>query len=166
MKKYAKRMVLVLILLLAIPIAVVYIWSSIIINKTYSVPFSNLHIPTDTASVYEGERLLDIEHCNSCHGKQFSGRALDTTSQALIVAPNISKIIPEYSNEELERLIRHGIKKTGMSIFFMPSYMYYGLKDESVVKIIAYLRTIKPVPAKTDLPSSTSYFFMGRLKII
>ena len=156
-----------MMILIALAIAIVYIWSALIMSKTYNVPLTTIHISSDTATVREGARLIRIEHCRECHGEQFTGRAFHHfNNKADLVAPNITPIVSTYSNEELERLIRHGVKKNGKSVFFMPSHMYYELKEESVAKIIAYLRTLKPMPTPSDLPFSSTFYPLGRLDII
>ena len=155
-----------MIILIALPMAIVYIWSAFILNRKYHVPLSVIHIPNDTISVREGERLVRIEHCGDCHGLNFTGRVyrkIDYVAQ--LAGPNITTIISGYSNEELERLIRHGVKKNGKSVYAMPSAMYYQLKDESVEKIIAYLRTLKPVLSSREAAALT-YYPLGRLRII
>jgi cytochrome c553 len=138
-----------------------------IMIKTYDLPFTSLNIPTDSASIREGARLVRIAHCKDCHGEQFRGRVFrEFDYKVKLVTPNVTQIVPDYSNEELELLIRHGVKKNKRSVYFMPSPMYYELKDESVAKIIAYLRTIKPLTTPKNLPDGHSLYPLGRLEII
>jgi cytochrome c553 len=166
-KIYVKRIVFSLVLLIVLPIAIVYMWSTVILDKSYNIPLSGVHIPNDTASIREGERLARIAHCAHCHGDHFSGGVVSKTDYiAQFVAPNITKIIPGYSNEELERLLRHGVKKNGQSVYSMPSDMYYQLKEESINKIIAYLRSLPPVPSTANIPALTTYYLLGRLRLI
>jgi cytochrome c553 len=162
-----KRFIISLLVLTVLAFATVYIWSSSLLNKKYKVPFTKLEIPTDTASGREGERLIRIEHCRDCHGEQLTGRIFDNIpNTAKLIGSNLTTIIGEYSNEELERVIRHGVKKNGTSVYFMPSEMYYELSDEAVAKMITYLRTLKPLPSPSDMPSSSVYYPLGRLKLI
>src|SRR5690349_17103624 len=107
-----KRIIIGFFVLIALAFATVYIWSALLLNKKYKVPFTKLDIPTDAASVREGERLIRIEHCRDCHGEQFTGRIFDKIpNTAKLVGSNLTTIIGDYSNEELERVIRHGVKK-------------------------------------------------------
>ena len=165
--KPIKGIVVGIVLLIILPLSIVYIWSTIILHKTYYIPLTAIHIPNDTASVREGERLTRIAHCAHCHGDKFSGGVVDKVDYvAQFIAPNISSIIPNYTNEELERLIKDGVKKNGQSVYIMPSVMYHGLKEGSIAKIIAYLRTIRPVPSTPGIPASTTYYPLGLLQII
>ena len=113
-KTLVKRTVICIVLLVILPLATVYTWSTIILTKTYNIPLTATHIPNDTASIREGERLTRIAHCAHCHGDKFSGGVVANVDYvAQFIAPNITSILPDYTNEELERLIRDGVKKTG-----------------------------------------------------
>jgi len=169
MKKniFIKRTVPALLFLIITAAAVFYLWSNAIMNRTYPVPLANVNIPTDSASVKEGERLLHIEHCSDCHGARLTGQIFpDAEPLATLVAPNLTQIIPTYSNAEIERLLRDGVKKDDRSIFVMPSYMFRQLKEESIAKIIAYLRTLPPLPTTPGLPQESTFHFSWRLKLI
>jgi mono/diheme cytochrome c family protein len=147
-------------------LAIVYCWSTLIIHKTYDIPLTAISIPSDTAAIREGARLVRIEHCRNCHGEKLEGTFQHIPYRTILVAPNITTLVATYSNEELERLIRHGVKKNGESVFAMPSQMYFYLKDESVANIIAYLRTLKPIPSSPDLPASSSFYPLSRWELI
>lgn len=155
-------------LLLLLILAVVYSWSTIILNKTFSVPMATVQIPHDPESIVEGERLVHIEHCGDCHGAQLTGAVFRDMSPkiATLVAPNLTQVIPTYSNEEIVRVLRYGVKKNGYSVYEMPVSMYHQLKEKSVVNIIAYLRTLPPLPTPPGVPAQSSFTFSGRLKLI
>ena len=165
-KKIIKRIAYSIISVIILVVAIIYIWSTLILDKTYNVPLAVVQIPNDSASIKEGHRLVEIEHCGDCHSEDLRGNVFfEQKYVAEIVAPNLTKVIPTYSNAELERLIRHGIKKDGHSVNIMPSFMFYQLKEESVDKMIAYLRTLHP-EADTLNGATTNFEFLGRLAII
>jgi mono/diheme cytochrome c family protein len=154
------------VFLLIATLATIYIWSTVILNKTYNIPLAAVHIPKDSASIIEGARLVHIAHCGGCHGDNLTGKVFeDVKPLATLVAPNLTRVIPTYSNEEIKRLLRYGVKKNGHSLYIMPAFMYHELKEESVSKIIAYLRTLKPVQ-NPGLPNESSFKFLGRLLLI
>ncbi len=166
-KDLLKRTGLAIMILILAALSVIYIWSNAIIDKTYDVALTQVVVPEDSASVREGARLLHIEHCSDCHGARLTGQIFpDAEPLATLVAPNLTQIIPTYSNAEIERLLRDGVKKDGRSIFVMPSYMFRQLKEESILKIIAYLRTIQPLPTTPGLPRKSTFHFSWRLKLI
>jgi cytochrome c553 len=166
-KKIIKGIVIGLLIIIIVPFAAVYMWSAIIIHKTYNVPLTAIHIPNDTTSIKEGERLTRIAHCAHCHGDKFNGGVVAKVDYvAEFIAPNITNLLPGYTDEELQRLIKDGVKKDGQSVYVMPSIMYHGMKEESVAKIIAYLRTLHPLPSSAGVSASTTYYPLGRLQII
>ncbi|MBL7857982.1 MAG: c-type cytochrome [Cyclobacteriaceae bacterium] len=68
--------------------------------------------------------------------------------------------IGRYTDGELYRVITTGVNKDGRSIFPVMPYLYYGkMDDEDVYSIIAFIRTLDPVP--NEVPESTSNFPMN-----
>jgi mono/diheme cytochrome c family protein len=57
-----------------------------------------------------------------------------------LVAPNLSRLVPSYSDAELGRAIRHGIRRDGTGLFAMPSASFFHLSDEDLGRLIAHLR--------------------------
>jgi hypothetical protein len=43
---------------------------------------------------------------------------------ARLVAPNVVRAIKAYSNPELARLLRHGVRPNGSGVVVMPSSMF------------------------------------------
>lgn len=69
------------------------------------------------------------------------GLFFDEPKIARIVAPNLTEVVREYSDAELERVIRRGVRRDGRSVFAMPSPMFAHLTDEDLGRIIAFLRS-------------------------
>jgi mono/diheme cytochrome c family protein len=68
--------------------------------------------------------------------------------------------IAGYTDGELYRLITTGVNKKGEAIFPVMPYPYYGKMDpEDVKAIIAYIRTLPPIPS--NVPESKSNFPMN-----
>ncbi|MCG2459270.1 c-type cytochrome [Flavobacteriaceae bacterium F89] len=163
-----KKIVLALVVLMVLIIGTVYLWSTLLLYKTYSIVPTAVQLPVDSASLREGARLTRIAHCGGCHGEDFTGRVFEDIDPkiATLVAPNLTQLVPKYTDGELVRVIRYGIKKNGHSVYIMPAFMYHELKEESVAKIIAFLRTLKPEPDSQRLPNNSSFTFKGRLSLI
>ena len=66
-----------------------------------------------------------------------------------VSAPNLPSILPLYSDSELARLIRFGVKRDGTSALGMISYTFYPLSDSDLSNIVAHLRRQPPQPAVT-----------------
>jgi mono/diheme cytochrome c family protein len=139
--------------LLLVAAAVVYLVSESKMNGRYATAVSAIVVPTDAAAISEGRRLATIRGCNGCHGARLEGKVfLDQPALARIIAPNLSRIVPTYSNADLVRVIRHGVRPSGRSVVVMPSEMFFNLSDADLGAIIAYLRSAPPVDH--DLPTN------------
>ena len=57
-----------------------------------------------------------------------------------LVAPNLTRVVPSYSDAELARAIRHGVRRDGTGLFAMPSASFYHLSDEDLARLLAFLR--------------------------
>jgi cytochrome c553 len=64
-----------------------------------------------------------------------------------ITAPTLSQVLPTYSDEELVRLIRYGVKRDGTSAVGMTSYTLWALGAQDLANIIAHLRRQPALPA-------------------
>lgn len=62
-------------------------------------------------------------------------------------APTLTQVLPGYSDEELVRLIRYGVKRDGTSAVGMSSFTLWALGDRDLANIIAHLRRQPALPA-------------------
>jgi cytochrome c553 len=145
-----------------IGVAVIYTQSHLMITKTYPVPLSVLTAAIDAPAVAEGERLARIRGCyGGCHGTRLEGEIFwDEPGVARIAAPNLTMIVRQYSDPELERVIRRGVRQNGRSVFAMPSDMFAGLADEDLQAIIAFLRS---QPEEDGIGPTTEVGLVGRV---
>ena len=118
------------------------------LHRRFETRDAVLSIPTDSASIHEGERLARIRGCVGCHGSDLSGKDwFDEPIVARITSANLTEVARSYTDAQLERAIRHGISADGRNLIVMPSDMYYHLSDSDLAKLIAFLRQ---VPAASD----------------
>jgi mono/diheme cytochrome c family protein len=117
-------------------------------------------------SVERGEYLVrGPGGCGNCHtpmnedgfitNMELAGRLVVDSDEFTAYAPNITPagIVGEWSDEELARAIREGIRPDGSLIGPpMPFPMYRGLSDNDVASIVAFLRTLPPV--ENEVPES------------
>ena len=123
-------------------------------GKVYDVKPLPIAKSDDPAVIARGEHLSkSLAGCSlrDCHGSDWSGgRLIDMGPVGTFVAPNVTNVLSAYSDGELARLIRHGIKNDGRSICFMPVGDLNWLSDDDVKAVVSYARTIKP----SDKPSA------------
>lgn len=134
--------------LAAIAYAIVYVQSERILAKKYPAPSVALSVPTDAASIAEGRRLATIRGCfDGCHGKGAGGVVFfDEAIIARLNAPNLTAAVRKFSDAELVAIIRHGVRPDGRSLFVMPAEAFAYLTDDDLARIIAFLRSLPPVP--------------------
>jgi mono/diheme cytochrome c family protein len=148
---------------------VVYVVSERQARRTYDAPGSPVSVPGDSASIREGERLARIRGCTGCHGALLEGDVfVDEPLLARVVSPNLTIAAREYTDAELERIIRHGIRPDGRSMVVMPSGMFSVLDDADLGRVIAYVRSVPPVPGHPREvrigPLARLMFALGKVK--
>lgn len=133
------------------------------LDRTFDVPVTKVSVADDEATLAEGERLARLRGCfGGCHGKTVNGSVfLEAPDGTVVVAPDLGRIVQDYSVEDLERLIRHGVRPDDTSVIVpMPATMFYHLSDEDLGAIIAFLKSQQP----GDEPAPSTYVGpLGRL---
>jgi cytochrome c553 len=154
-----------LISIAALGAVYVYVVSERELTRLYYVPLQAYNAPSDAESIRRGERLATLVGCaNSCHGKDMEGRVLfDEPGVARIIAPNLTKVLREYSDPELLRLLRHGMKRDGTTTWAMPSAMFAHISEEDLGDIIAYVRS---APEREGPMRETTMRPLGRVGIL
>jgi mono/diheme cytochrome c family protein len=107
--------------------------------------------------------------CGNCHtptgpagpelDKELTGSKVDDSAMMVAWAPNITPAgeIAGWSDAELAKAIREGIRPDGTLIGPpMPFTFYRHLSDTDLAAIVAFLRTLKPIPS--DIQESVYNF--------
>lgn len=168
MKKILKWMGFVvagLAVIVSLLLAGVYFTSSRELDRVFTVAdTATLTIPTDLAEIAEGHRVAQLAGCLHCHGDTLKGGLVDDIPNLVrLVAPNISTVLPKYSDAQLATVLRKGVKPDGKSVLFMPSEMFRHLSDRDLGRLIAYLRTV-PVTLEGET-QKTEVRVIGRVLI-
>lgn len=138
---------------------VIYIYSNQ--APIYDAPYPNISASSATEVIAHGEYLFyGPAHCAGCHAPRDQVKALEAGKMVLpsggedfhlpigsIYAPNITPHeitgIGRYSDGEIARTLRYGIKPNGHAMIdFMP---FYDMNDYDLTAIISFLRQIQPV---------------------
>ncbi|OYY91581.1 MAG: hypothetical protein B7Y45_02650 [Sphingomonas sp. 28-66-16] len=124
---------------------IVYLASERIIRADHVIAARPIAVPHDDASVAEGARLATLVGCPSCHngGKGGVWTPVDWKI-GQIAPPAIARKLAAYSDVDVVRLIRHGVKRDGSTLFVMPSWSERYLADDDLGRVIAWARTLKP----------------------
>jgi cytochrome c553 len=145
-------------------VAYLYIASEVVIARKYDVPLTDVRVTADEDAIRRGERVATIVGCNNCHGPELAGTTMfDQPGVARIHAPNLTRVLKQYTDAELQRLLRHGVKRDGVSTWIMPSYMFSHLTDEDLAAVTAYVRS---KPEREGDVSGVSIHALGRLGVV
>ena len=57
-----------------------------------------------------------------------------------ITAPSLTEVLPTYTDGELVRLLRYGVRRDGTTALLMPADTFYPMSDEHIGQIVTFLR--------------------------
>jgi mono/diheme cytochrome c family protein len=151
--------------LMALLVIGIYIGSEIVLRRTFQAPSVPITVPADSGSIRYGERLARVRGClGGCHGERLQGKVFfDEPGVARLVAPSLTAAVARYSNPELARIIRHGVRPNGRGVFGMPAATFTAMSDEDLGAILAFLRQ---APADSGLAPSLRVGPLGRLGLV
>lgn len=108
-------------------------------------------VHNDAEALAAGEIMVNrLSFCSECHGKNLEGQVFfDGELGMYLTAPNLTSgaggVGADYTDEDWERAIRHGVGADGRVLVIMPSNFYQHYGDEDLGKMIAYLKSVPPV---------------------
>lgn len=121
------------------------------VSKNYGIPELEIRATSDAAALTRGKHLVEsVGGCAECHGRDLGGtEGEDLGPVGIVPAPNLTTgkggIGGRYSDGELARLLRHGLRDTGQSLRFMPAQDISWWPDDDLAAVVSYLRTLPPV---------------------
>jgi cytochrome c553 len=104
--------------------------------------------------IQHGERLTHVLGCTGCHGAHLEGAQFEPEMKQYgpLYASNLTVEVPEYSDAQLDGIIRHGTHPERKSVWVMPSQIFQHLSDADVRALILYLRSLRPTGIKLPPP--------------
>ena len=165
MKRILKWTGLTVVSIVAVLLIVIYAGSEYRLRQKFEIAATPIEVSTDSAAIARGRHVFETRGCEGCHGEGLEGKVfVDDPMLARLVAPNVVRAIKGYSNPELARLLRHGVRPNGRGVAVMPSSMFYNLDDTDLAGLIGYLRTL-PDKGSDTLPA-TSMRVLARLGLV
>jgi len=128
----------------------------------YDAPYPNIKASKDSVVIAQGRRIvLGAGHCVDCHSKiknvdsllrlgqepaLSGGNTFDLPFGVFYtrnITPDSTTGIGRYSDGEIARMLRYGVKKNGEAALpFMP---FQNMTDDDLTAVVSYLRSLKPV---------------------
>ncbi|HTQ05972.1 MAG TPA: c-type cytochrome [Polyangiaceae bacterium] len=121
------------------------------LDKVYDVKIPSVTRSSDPIVLARGKHLAEsVAPCtlSDCHGPDLGGgKTTEVGPLGRFTAPNVSSagLGAAYSDGEILRLLRHGLKRDGRTVRFMPSHDFNWLSDADFTAVISYIRTLPPV---------------------
>lgn len=138
-------------------------------NKTYDVQVELIAIPTDAESIEHGKHLAFIL-CAECHGEDLGGTPnwISLPGLAVVSPPNLTSgqgsVTAEFTDEDWVRVLLHGVKPDGHSVFVMRSMDYQYLSGDDLGDILAYVKSAPPINRDDeDLEGNYHLTFLGNV---
>jgi cytochrome c553 len=108
-------------------------------------PPPQFDVVAGVSQVGHGERLARVLGCTGCHGHDLTGHAwIEDPRQAILFTSNLTRAVPLYSDAQLARAIRWGVRPDRSVLWEMPSDIFTHLSEPDMAALIAWLRTVPP----------------------
>ena len=154
MKRILKWAALAIVSIVVVALIAIYGVSEYQLRRRFDIAAAPVTITSDSTTLARGRHVYITRGCQGCHGPGMTGKVFfDEPMLARLVAPNVPKALHGYSDAELARLLRHGVRPNGTGVAVMPSSMFYHLDDGDLTGLIAYLRTL-PDTSNAPLPAN------------
>jgi mono/diheme cytochrome c family protein len=159
-----KKVLLIGFALIVLVFIGLFVYSQTSWDKTYDWPGPGLHASTDSTVIARGKYLVEgPAHCGSCHISNFDDLVAGDEGKDVPLkggvrfpmgplgamytrnlTPDKSTGIGRYSDEQVFRMMRHGIRPNGLAS--MPVLMpFWKMADDDLVAIVSYLRSLTPI---------------------
>ena len=124
------------------------------LGKPTEITFDGAQVSHAAANLTHGERLTHVLGCTGCHGAHLEGTFFtkDEPQYGPLYASNLTVETPEYTDAQLDGIIRHGVHPERKTVWGMPSEIFQHLSDRDFKALVAYLRTLKPQGTKLPDP--------------
>ena len=122
--------------------------------KAPEITFDGAEITDAAAKIAHGERLSRVLGCRGCHEADLTGSnfTADEPQYGPLYASNLTVVLPQYTDAQLDGIIRKGVHPERKTVWAMPSQIFQNLNDRDFEALVAYLRSLKPIGKKTPPP--------------
>ncbi len=121
------------------------------VATVYDVPSPEINVSLKPQVLARGKHLAEsIGGCIECHGKEMGGKpGEDMGPIGRIHAANLTHgqggVGGQYTDGQLARAVRDGIKADGTTVIFMPSHDFRWWPREDLEALVSYIRSRPPM---------------------
>jgi mono/diheme cytochrome c family protein len=122
----------------------VYVSTEQMFDRRFPVVGAAIPSLAGPGAVERGKYLADRTGCTDCHKADLRGSlfADDGWLHGRYYASNLTRKAQIYSDEDLARIVRLGVRPDGRGVFAMPSFAFTHLTDGEMADIIAFARSM------------------------
>jgi cytochrome c553 len=115
--------------------------------KAAEMAFDGAQVTRAAARIAHGERISWALGCRGCHTPSLEGQRFYER-----YASNLTRDLAQYSDAEIERVLRTGVPHDDRDLWGMPSEIFQHLSAADMRALIADLRTLQPSGSPTQPP--------------
>lgn len=120
-----------------------YVASEAVYRHRVEVPLIPIVAATDPGAVARGDHLSKIYGCSGCHGKNLQGELWSENPMlAKLYTTNLTRVLPNYTDAQIVRAVRGGVRADGSALWSMPSESWIDVTDAEMADLIAFLRSV------------------------
>ena len=122
----------------------VYFATTRMFDQRYPVVAAAIAPTTGPEAIARGKALADRTGCTDCHKADLRGGLFHDGGllEGRYYASNLTRKAQVYSDEDLVRIVRQGVRPDGRSVYAMPSSGFVRLTDAEMADIIAFVRSL------------------------
>jgi mono/diheme cytochrome c family protein len=153
--RWVSRAAAVLVVLVVIVVVIVYGVAEYRLRARLDVPDHPFVVWSDSSLIARGHHVADVRGCTSCHGPSLGGSIrLENFAVGRLAAPNLTNggRGASLTDRDWERAVRHGVRRDGTPLLYMPSLEFTKLADDELAAVVAFARSL-PATHDTMPPS-------------
>ena len=144
MRVWIPRIAIGLAAALVLALAGLYGVSEAMIRRKTEAPLAAVSAATDVGAVARGRQLALLYGCMGCHEANLQGAVWDESAMmGRLYTSNLTRAMPHYTDAELARAIRAGVRPDGSALWGMPSESWIRTTDAEMADLLAFLRSWK-----------------------
>lgn len=138
--------------------------SEIVIRSKPETPMPAIVMASDPGAVARGAYIGRLSGCDGCHERNLQGGEWEKSLWVGSVhTANLTRAVRGYTDSQLARAIRAGVRADGSQLWEMPSETWTSMTDAEVADVIAWLRSH---PAAGPVQPRENFGPLWRLKIL